>query len=136
MRKSAQAAPWAVYQVTVQGRPGPKVVCFQSEWDAIEEATPGLHRLIRDGILNEGEAERLARGTSGDDPVRTLTKKVAAALLDAEPDAVVGSGGAVSQEDAGPHLLPFPALAKEAGDLGAAGGSPAQAGRMPDGEVA
>ena len=66
MRKSAQAGPWAVYQMTVQGKPGPKVVCFQQEWDAVEEGDPSLHRLIKGGISNEGEAEQLARGASGD----------------------------------------------------------------------
>jgi hypothetical protein len=41
-------------------------VCEQSEWDEMERARPGYHTLIRAGITNEGEAERLARGTSGD----------------------------------------------------------------------
>jgi hypothetical protein len=36
-------------------------VCDQREWDAMETATPGLHTLIRGGILSEGEAEQLAR---------------------------------------------------------------------------
>src|SRR3954468_2674224 len=67
MRKSVQIASWAVYQMTILGQPGPNVVCHQSEWEAIEQAQPGLHRLVRGGIRNEGEAERLARGASGDD---------------------------------------------------------------------
>ena len=50
MRKSAQAGPWAVYQMTVQGQAGPKVICFQHEWEVIEKATPGLHSLIKDEI--------------------------------------------------------------------------------------
>jgi hypothetical protein len=41
-------------------------VCVQSEWDATEAARPGYYTLIRAGIATEGEAERLARGTSGD----------------------------------------------------------------------
>ena len=37
----------------------------QSEWRAMDLAKPGYYTLIQDGIENEGEAERLARGTSG-----------------------------------------------------------------------
>jgi hypothetical protein len=33
-------------------------------------AQPGVHTLVRAGIPSEGEAERLARGTSGDPPKR------------------------------------------------------------------
>ena len=32
----------------------------------MERAQPGYHTLVLSGISNEGEAERLARGTSGD----------------------------------------------------------------------
>jgi hypothetical protein len=32
----------------------------------MELAKPGFYTLIRDGIENEGEAEQLARGTSGE----------------------------------------------------------------------
>jgi hypothetical protein len=32
----------------------------------MERARPGYHTLVRSGITNEGEAERLARGTAGD----------------------------------------------------------------------
>ena len=139
MRKSAQSGSWAVYQMTVQGQPGPNVVCFQHEWESIEKATPGLHQLIKDEILNEGEAERLARGTSGDDRVRAR-KKLIAEILAAEPDFIVESGGGPGiekgQDDAGPLLLPFPTLAKEAGELSAADEPPGRAGTAPNGEVA
>ena len=61
---------WVVYQMSVRGHPdGMRAVCEQSEWDAMERAQPGQHKLIQAGIPNEGEAERLARGTSGD-PVK------------------------------------------------------------------
>jgi hypothetical protein len=49
MRKPAQVALWAVYQATVPGQPGPNVVYPQHEWDAVEAASPGTHRLIRGG---------------------------------------------------------------------------------------
>ena len=61
-----------VYQAAVKGQEtGPNAICEQSEWDAMEAAAPGQNRLIRSGIASEGEAERLARGTSGDPVART-----------------------------------------------------------------
>jgi hypothetical protein len=66
-RKSARSESWVVYQSAVKGQPaGPNAVCDQAEWEALEAAAPGQNRLIRAGIASEGEAERLARGTSGD----------------------------------------------------------------------
>ena len=53
---------WVVYLMTIHGKEqGMNAVCEQSEWDALELARPGYHKLIRAGITNEGEAERLAR---------------------------------------------------------------------------
>jgi hypothetical protein len=58
-----QTVSWVVYLMTLHNkRHGMKAVCEQREWDAMELARPGYHTLIRAGILNEGEAERLARG--------------------------------------------------------------------------
>lgn len=58
---------WVVYQAAVRGQAtGPNAVCGQDEWDEMERAHPGQNRLIKSGITSEGEAERLARGTSGD----------------------------------------------------------------------
>jgi hypothetical protein len=58
---------WVVYKMTMAGKyTGINAVCEQSEWDAMELARPGYHALVRSGITDEGEAERLARGTSGD----------------------------------------------------------------------
>ena len=62
-----KATLWVVYEIGAAGKDqGMYVVCDQDEWDALELAQPGKHKLIRTGISNEGEAERLARGTSGD----------------------------------------------------------------------
>jgi hypothetical protein len=73
-QKSRQSATWVVYQSAVKGEAiGPNAVCEQGEWEAMEAAAPGRNRLIRSGIVNEGEAERLARGTSGD-PVPRVSK--------------------------------------------------------------
>jgi hypothetical protein len=67
MRKTEQVEVWVVYLMTLHGKPeGMLAVCEQAEWDAMELARPGYHKLIRQGIASEGEAERLARGTSGD----------------------------------------------------------------------
>jgi len=58
---------WVVYKMTMAGKyTGMNAVCEQGEWDAMELARPGYHTLVRSGITDEGEAERLARGTSGD----------------------------------------------------------------------
>ena len=74
-QQSRRAEMWVVYQSAVKGQPtGPNAVCDQDEWDAMEKLTPGINRLIRAGISSEGEAERLARGTSGD-PVPRGTAK-------------------------------------------------------------
>ena len=58
---------WVVYRMAVKGAAdGVNAVCTQDEWDAMELARPGHHTLVRGRIANEAEAERLARGTSGD----------------------------------------------------------------------
>jgi hypothetical protein len=67
MSKAESNASWVVYQMTISGQPsGRNAVCEQAEWDAMEADRPGYHTLVRAGIPTEGEAERLARGTSGD----------------------------------------------------------------------
>jgi hypothetical protein len=75
MRKTEKAVAWVVYEVILRnkGAHGDEVrnaVCEQPEWDAMEQENPGRHTLIREGITSEGEAERLARGTSGDPKIR------------------------------------------------------------------
>ena len=65
-----QAESWVVYLMTIQKNPdGMRAVCAQHEWDKMELAKPGFHKLIQDGIPSERDAELLARGTSGD-PVK------------------------------------------------------------------
>jgi hypothetical protein len=76
MRKTKQVEVWVVYLMTLHGKAeGMRAVCEQTEWDAMELARPGYHKLIRQGIASEGEAERLARGTSGD-PKPRLPRRV------------------------------------------------------------
>ncbi len=75
MKKVEEGVAWVVYKMTVPGKKiMGNVVCEQSEWDAMEAARPGYHVLVRAGITNEGEAERLARGTAGDRPSSSLKR--------------------------------------------------------------
>src|SRR4051794_6470257 len=107
MRKSEQATSWAVYQVTILGQPGPNVVCRQPEWEELEREEPGVHRLIRGGITNEGEAERLARGSSGDDR-RAQRKRAVLQFPDARPGAdEPDDEGREYPAGDGPVMLPF-----------------------------
>ncbi|HYH65057.1 MAG TPA: hypothetical protein VD866_10215 [Urbifossiella sp.] len=77
--RTTRTSVWVVYQAAVKGmEQGPNAVCDQAEWDAMEAAAPGLNRLIRGGITNEAEAERRARGTSGDFVPRGAAKTIAA----------------------------------------------------------
>lgn len=65
MREVEQCESWVVYLMTLHGKKaGVNAVCEQGEWDAMELARPGYHKLIKSGITNEGEAEQLARGGS------------------------------------------------------------------------
>ena len=67
MRNSDAPVAWVVYQIILDKKPEAiNVVCEQGEWDAMELARPGHHKLVRAGIATEAEAERLARGASGD----------------------------------------------------------------------
>ena len=64
MREIEKVVSWVVYRMTIHGKPtGMNAVCEQREWEAMELAAPGYHTLIRAGITNEGEAERLARSS-------------------------------------------------------------------------
>jgi hypothetical protein len=67
---------WVVYLMTLHNKQIQlNAVCEESEWDAMELARPGYHTLVQAGIESEGEAERLARGTSGDKKVGAHGRK-------------------------------------------------------------
>jgi hypothetical protein len=71
MRQNDREQTWVVYRSVVQGEAsGPLAVCGQLDWEKMERDRPGAQTLVRGGITNEGEAERLARGTSGDSKPR------------------------------------------------------------------
>jgi hypothetical protein len=62
MSKAKGRASWVVFRMTIYGKDsGMNAVCEQWEWDAMQRANPANHTLIRSGIGNEGEAERMAR---------------------------------------------------------------------------
>jgi hypothetical protein len=66
MSRTEKPILWVVYLMTIHGKAsGTGAVCNQAEWDAMELERPGYHTLILAGIANEGEAERLARSSSG-----------------------------------------------------------------------
>jgi hypothetical protein len=57
------AGPWVVYAIPRQGC---RAVCTQAEWARMTATKPDLYTFVRGGITHEGEAERMARGTAGD----------------------------------------------------------------------
>jgi hypothetical protein len=64
MKKTDKCMSWVVYRMTIHGKvSGMNAVCEQREWDAMELFQPGRHALIQAGIVNEGEAEKLARNS-------------------------------------------------------------------------
>jgi hypothetical protein len=68
---ATKAIEWVVYSCPIKGNSDPvRGVCPQVEWEALDRAKPGHFTLVRAGITNEGEAERLARGTAGADRPR------------------------------------------------------------------
>ena len=60
--RTDESTLWVVYRMaTVSKQGGHNAVCTQAEWEAKELAAPGVNVLLREGIINEGVAERLAR---------------------------------------------------------------------------
>lgn len=92
---STGAMEWVVYSCPVKGSPDPvRGVCPRADWEALDRAKPGHFTLVRAGIMNEGEAERLARGTAGADRPRGASRdltiwpgEVAAGSGDPDPPA-------------------------------------------------
>jgi hypothetical protein len=77
--RNVKAVLWAVYSFPMKGSPdGMRAVCEQGEWEALSRSKPGFYTLIQADIANEGEAERLARGTSGAARVRNSKARMSA----------------------------------------------------------
>ena len=73
---------WVVYRMAIKGSAeGVNAVCTESEWAEMEAAKPGQHTLLRSGIRSEADAERLARGTSGDTLPRGVTRPAGPAAV-------------------------------------------------------
>ena len=66
MRELPKVEKWAVYETVTGPTAGRRTICSASEWTSMHKSEPGNHKLIREGITDESEAEKLARGTSGD----------------------------------------------------------------------
>ena len=74
--QTREARSWVVYRQVVKGQPDPiNAVCDAGEWSALEVARPGQVTLVRSGIASEAEAERLARGKSGDPVPRAAPRR-------------------------------------------------------------
>ncbi len=84
---------WVVYRTASKGMPeGATAVCERSEWEAMEAARPGQQTLVQEGIVNEGVAERLARGKSGD-PVPRVSRPAVLPAVDAPPPTAPAEPG-------------------------------------------
>jgi hypothetical protein len=70
MRPSAKIEKWIVYETISGPNTGIRSVCTTGEWSELELRKPGENRLVQNGIANENEADKLARGASGDQKVR------------------------------------------------------------------
>ena len=66
MRESEKVEKWVVYETLTGPNAGRKSVCTAGEWKSLECSKPGDLQLVKEGIVNENDAEKLARGTSGD----------------------------------------------------------------------
>jgi hypothetical protein len=75
MRTNELCHSWVVYRMTIHGKVGCNAVCEQREWELIEAQRPGFHTLLHSELKTEQEAEKLARGTTGDDYRRGGQKK-------------------------------------------------------------
>ena len=58
---------WAVYTLRGNDFAPVAAVCEQRTFDMKARAEPERYRLVQGDIASEGEAERLARGTAGND---------------------------------------------------------------------
>ena len=92
---------WVVYLRPVKGHPEAlRAVCEQREWEALELAHPGVYTLVQADIMHEGEAEILARGTSG--AVVPRNSKQAIVAFPNEGGSAKARGRGNATEPAGP----------------------------------
>jgi hypothetical protein len=78
-----RAEGWAVYLMPMKaGQDAVRAICTQAEWEAMDRDRPGHFTLIQGHLTNEGQAERLARGRSGETPPRGAKGRVVAEATD------------------------------------------------------
>jgi len=65
MKGIEESGPWVVYRVAQGDATGAMFVCQESDWETLRVAGRSAYELVRNNILSESEAERFARGTSG-----------------------------------------------------------------------
>ena len=61
---------WIVYETVAGPKAGMRSICSSGEWSSLNDREPGQHQIVKSDILDETEAEKFARGTSGDTPPR------------------------------------------------------------------
>lgn len=66
MRESPKVQKWVVYETVTGPHTGMMSVCTEDDWRVIESRDSSKNRIIKAEIVDENEAEKLARGTSGD----------------------------------------------------------------------
>lgn len=71
MRDVPKIRAWGVYETVIGTHAGMRFVYTEDDWKMVESRDQGKNRIVKGGIVDENEAEKLARGTSGDAKVRT-----------------------------------------------------------------
>lgn len=70
MRDVPKIRAWVVYETVTGPHAGMKFVCTEDEWRVVEARDQSTNRIVKEGIVDENQAEKLARGTSGDLKIR------------------------------------------------------------------
>ena len=71
----AKVEKWVVYEVLTGPMTGTKSMCTTSDWTAQQARDPSKGRMIKEDIVLENDAEKLARGTSGDAVARRVAPR-------------------------------------------------------------
>lgn len=76
MTAMAPRVLWVIYGMSPMQTPMAGIaVCQQREWEKMEQARPGFHRLIQGDIPTEAEAEKLARNYTRMKPPLPMTQE-------------------------------------------------------------
>ena len=68
--KTGKPVTWVVYKrvlIYLQQETEFLAIRTQAEWEKLDGDGPGIHTLVQGGFATEADAEKFARGTSGDD---------------------------------------------------------------------